>query len=115
MHQTVSMMSKHYLLGVSIGLKHYSYRSSTFNIIINDTVSIPLTLKGGPDTKGPTGDIKPGSFYGPSDALAIVNTLRSLGLAQAVPAPTASEEEKEHLAAFVQRLGSSRMVSHLNS
>ncbi|KAG6330052.1 hypothetical protein ID866_9035 [Astraeus odoratus] len=85
--------------------------STSFKIIVNDTISIPLTLKDVNQMKGRMSDLRigksvngrAGNFYGQNDALAIISALRSCGTARVVPEESADTEQQEHFATFLRQ------------
>ncbi|KIK97507.1 hypothetical protein PAXRUDRAFT_218120 [Paxillus rubicundulus Ve08.2h10] len=91
---------------------------TTFKLILDDSIGLPLTLKDCSQIKGRINDVSVGKsssgrvavFYDSEDALAIVTTLRSSGTARVVPDPSADATQKEHFATFLRRFESSHTL-----
>ncbi|KAI6045740.1 hypothetical protein EDC04DRAFT_2634714 [Pisolithus marmoratus] len=88
----------------------------SFKIIVNDTLSIPITLRDATLMKDGMSDLRigksangrAGNFYGQNDALAIVNTLRSHGAARVAPDPSADTQQQEQFASILPYFESNR-------
>ncbi|KAF9227699.1 hypothetical protein BS17DRAFT_774173 [Gyrodon lividus] len=88
--------------------------STTFKVILNDAIELPLTLKDCSQIKGRISDLSVGKwssgkvalFYGSNDACAIVDTLKSNGTARVVPDTSADATQKEHFSTFLKRFES---------
>ncbi|KIO13686.1 hypothetical protein M404DRAFT_591758 [Pisolithus tinctorius Marx 270] len=94
---------------------------TSFKIIVNDTLSIPITLRDATLVKDGMGDLRigksvngrAGNFYGQNDALAIVNALRSHGVARVAPDASADTQQQEQFASILRHFESNRTVCYV--
>ncbi|KAI6118862.1 hypothetical protein EDD16DRAFT_1775631 [Pisolithus croceorrhizus] len=90
--------------------------SMSLKITLNDTLSIPITLRDATFKKGGMGDLRigksangrAGNFYGQNDALAIVNALQSHGVARVAPDPSADTQQQEQFTSILRHFESNR-------
>lgn len=89
---------------------------TSLKITVNDTLSIPITLRDATLVKDGMGDLRigksangrAGNFYGQHDALAIVNELRSHGVARVAPHPSADIQQQEQFSSILRQFESDR-------
>lgn len=89
---------------------------TSFKITVNDTLSIPITLRDATLVKDGMGDLRigksangrAGNFYGQHDALAIVSALRSHGVARVAPDPSVDFQQQEQFTSILRQFESNR-------
>ncbi|KAH0830749.1 hypothetical protein J3R83DRAFT_2228 [Lanmaoa asiatica] len=92
--------------------------STTFKVILGDSVELPLVLKDCNEIRTRISDILIGNssgskvalFYSAGDALAMVSTFKSDGTARVVLDPSAETMQQERFSTFLQRFESSQTL-----